>query len=169
VILSEPPGIGYRLSTSIGNGVIDLDDKDGIAVIPSEPPGLGSCLSASIEDGIGSTPAEQCKKIQGFEIPQGYEDAIRLDKLDGKQRQVAECNQAGDGSTSWAQHLPQQRHRDNSLVHRLQVTVQMIIMNGVLLDAQNGSHGQCGKKISAPVAILFCDPIFRLPFNPLLF
>ena len=78
MIPSEPPGLGFRLSTlnvidlddangiddspseisgrsshvstSVDDGVmIGLDDDDdGVAVIPSEPPGLGSCMSTSI-------------------------------------------------------------------------------------------------------------------------
>ena len=46
---SEPSGLGSHVSTSVHNGVmIGLDDDDGIAMIPSEPPGLGSRISTSI-------------------------------------------------------------------------------------------------------------------------
>jgi hypothetical protein len=47
--LDDNDGLSSRLSTLIGNGVIDLDDDDGIYVIPSEPPGLSYRVSIPSE------------------------------------------------------------------------------------------------------------------------
>ena len=49
---SKPPELNSHLSTSIDDGVIDLDDDGATDVSPNELPGLNSRLSTSIHNDV---------------------------------------------------------------------------------------------------------------------
>ena len=50
---SEPPGLGSRVSTSVKDGVIELDDEDGIDVLlfDDDSTGLASRMSTPRDNG----------------------------------------------------------------------------------------------------------------------